>query len=53
MSDKKYTVRPIGCSSWSECDTIEQARRDAVECRDRMTGVEIVIVDNRTDEVVE
>ena len=49
--EKRYTVRPIGKSAWSECETLEEARADQREASARMEEL-IVIIDEETGEVV-
>jgi hypothetical protein len=47
----RYSVRALGCSSWSDVATIRQARKDRATAR--AAGIAAVIVDNRTNTIVD
>ena len=47
----KYSVRALGCSSWSDTSSIAQARKDRALARN--AGISAVIVRNRDGEIVE
>jgi hypothetical protein len=49
---KRYTVRPIGKTAWSECDTLEEAKKDQREASRRMNE-KIVIIDEETGKEAE
>ena len=49
-NESKYRVAELGCSAWSTCSTIRQARKDAREAR--CMGVNVCIVNTETDEIV-
>ncbi len=52
MATNRYTVRPLGCCSWSTERTLTAARRSARQARSAGLRA-VVIVDERSGAVVE
>ena len=48
----RYTVRPLGCTSWAECRSLAEARRQFRAARN-MGLQRVVIVDETTGETVD
>ena len=49
---KRFTIRPLGKTSWAEADTWDEACRLKQEAMNRMSGDRIVIYDKLSGDVV-